>query len=87
MGRSYMVERVWGLRERIKMDDFTKEQMFESGYKNAMLSANIILGKVLDEIEEEERNESCSKTLEFAKERIKLAKEVCLEEFLGEEED
>ena len=37
--------------------------------------------------EEEERNESCSKTLEFAKERIKLAKEVCLEEFLGEEED
>ena len=49
------------------MDDFTKEQMFESGYKNAMLSANIILGKVLDEIEEEERNESCSKTLEFAK--------------------
>lgn len=52
-----------------------------------MLSANIILGKVLDEIEEEERNESCSKTLEFAKERIKLAKEVCLEEFLGEEED
>ena len=69
------------------MDDFTKEQMFESGYKNAMLSANIILGKVLDEIEEEERNESCSETLEFAKERIKLAKEVCLEEFLGEEED
>lgn len=69
------------------MDDFTNEQMFNSGYKNAMLTANIILGKVLDEIEEEERNESCSKTLEFAKERIKLAKEVCLEEFLGEDED
>ena len=69
------------------MDNFTNEQMFDSGYKNAMLAVNIILDKVLDEIEEEERNESCSKTLEFAKERIKLAKEACLEEFLGEDED
>lgn len=69
------------------MDDFTNEQMFYSGYKNAMLTVKIILDKVLDEIEEEEMNESCSKTLEFAKERIKLAKEVCLEEFLGEDED
>jgi hypothetical protein len=68
------------------MDDFTNEQMFYSGYKNAMLTVKIILDKVLDEIEEEEMNESCSKTLEFAKERIKLAKEVCLEEFLGVEE-
>ena len=68
------------------MDDFTNEQMFYSGYKNAMLAVKIILDKVLDEIEEEEMNESCSKTLEFAKERIKLAKEVCLEEFLGVEE-
>lgn len=71
----------------MKMDDFTNEQMFDLGYKNAMLAVNIILDKVLDEIEEEEMNESCSKTLEFAKERIKLAKEVCLEEFLGEDED
>ena len=69
------------------MDDFTNEQMFDSGYKNAMLAVNIILDKVLDEIEEEEMNESYSKTLEFAKERIKLAREVCLEEFLGEDED
>lgn len=69
------------------MDDFTNEQMFDSGYKNAMLAVNIILDKMLDEIEEEEMNESCSKTLEFAKERIKLAREVCLEEFLGEDED
>ena len=69
------------------MDDFTNEQMFDSGYKNAMLAVNIILDKVLDEIEEEEMNESCSKTLEFAKERLKLAREVCLEEFLGEDED
>lgn len=69
------------------MDDFTNEQMFDSGYKNAMLAVNIILDKVLDEIKEKEMNESCSKTLEFAKERIKLAKEVCLEEFLGEDED
>ena len=69
------------------MDDFTNEQMFDSGYKNAMLAVNIILDKLLDEIEEKEMNESCSKTLEFAKERIKLAKEVCLEEFLGEDED
>lgn len=69
------------------MDDFTNEQMFYSGYKNAMLTVKIILDKVLDEIEEEEMNESCSKTLEFAKERIKLAKEVCLEEFLGVDED
>lgn len=69
------------------MDDFTNEQMFYPGYKNAMLTVKIILDKVLDEIEEEEMNESCSKTLEFAKERIKLAREVCLEEFLGEDED
>ena len=69
------------------MDDFTNEQMFYSGYKNAMLTVKIILDKVLDEIEEKEMNESCSKTLEFAKERIKLVKEVCLEEFLGEDED
>lgn len=67
------------------MDGFTNEQMFNSGYKNGMLAANIILDKVLDEIEEQEKNESCSKTLEFAKERIKVAKEVCLEEFLGED--
>lgn len=67
------------------MDGLTNEQMFYSGYKNGMLAANIILDKVLDEIEEQEKNESCSKTLEFAKERIKVAKEVCLEEFLGED--
>ena len=68
------------------MDGFTNEQMFNSGYKNAMLTAYIILDKVLDEIEEEEKNESCS-THEFAKERIKLTKEFFLEEFFGEEED
>ena len=67
------------------MDGFTNEQMFNSGYKNGMLAANLILDKVLDEIEEREKNESCSKALEFAKERIKVAKEVCLEEFLGED--
>lgn len=67
------------------MDGFTNEQMFNSGYKNGMLAANIILDKVLGEIEEREKNESCSKTLEFAKERIKVAKEVYLEEFLGED--
>lgn len=67
------------------MDGFTNEQCFNSGYKNAMLAANLILDKVLDEIEEQEKNGSCSKTLEFAKERIKVAKEVCLEEFLGED--
>ena len=69
------------------MDDLTNEQIFDSGYKNAMLAMNIILGEVLDGIEEEEVNESCSKTLEFAKERIKLAKEFCMEEFLGKEGD
>lgn len=69
------------------MDGFTNEQCFNSGYKNAMLTAYIVLDKVLDEIEEEEKNESCSKTNGFAKERIKLTKEFFLEEFFGEEED
>lgn len=69
------------------MDGFTNEQCFDSGYKNAMLAVNIILDKVLDQIREKEMNESCSKTLEFAKEEIKLTKEFCLEEFLGVEEE
>lgn len=60
---------------------------FDSGYQCAMSALNTILGKMLDEIREEEKNSSCSKTLEYAKEKIKFTQEFCLKESLGKEKN
>lgn len=62
------------------MDDYTRG--FNGGYQCAMRALNIILGNMLDEIREEEVNSSCSKTLEYAKDKIKFNQEFCLKEYL-----
>ena len=56
-------------------------QNFDGGYKSAMLTMYLALDNLLEELEDD------SATLESAKRKIKLTKEFCLDEFLGEKEN
>lgn len=65
----------------MKTNFIVNGQDYDGGYKTAMLTIYLIIDELLDELDENQSD------FELAKQRIKGIKELCKEEFLGEEEN